>query len=47
VATCLPVERLDITIIPTGLETRRFAFQAHGPVYRKILSTLRDHTVIK
>ncbi|MBN8628174.1 MAG: tRNA (adenosine(37)-N6)-threonylcarbamoyltransferase complex ATPase subunit type 1 TsaE [Planctomycetes bacterium] len=40
VSRCLPSERLEITICPTGPETREFGLSAQGTRYRQLLSEL-------
>ncbi|MGC3970899.1 MAG: tRNA (adenosine(37)-N6)-threonylcarbamoyltransferase complex ATPase subunit type 1 TsaE [Pirellulales bacterium] len=40
VERCLPAERLEITIRPTGPETREFALSALGPRYEAVVAEL-------
>ncbi len=42
VAACLPRERLEILIEPTGEISRRFAIYGQGGEYESTLATLRD-----
>ena len=40
VPECLPVEHLEVRIVPTGETSRRFDMRAHGTRHVELLSTL-------
>jgi tRNA threonylcarbamoyladenosine biosynthesis protein TsaE len=40
VAACLPVERLEIRIAPTGIASRRFEIMAIGERYQPVIAAL-------
>jgi hypothetical protein len=45
VATCLPLERLEIAIEPTGITSRRFEITAIGERYQPVIAALRSSEI--
>lgn len=45
VATCLPLERLEIAIEPTGITSRRFEITAIGERYQPVIAALRSNEI--